>query len=97
MSDWFKFRIIFRHDDVINHAINNIFYRQDHIAMIDLHVKFNYDISNRFRVIMKNVLNSLIKEYKRPPLSSRSDNNVTIIIYFFVDNLNMIFPFLKSN
>ena len=48
--------------DIINDAIN-IFYRLGDVAMTHLHIKINDHISNCFKVVMKNVLISFIKEY----------------------------------
>ena len=52
-----------KHGDVINKAINNIFYKHAHTAMAHLHIKFNDHNSKRFRVIAKNVPISFKHEY----------------------------------
>ena len=56
-------------------------YKYSHNPKINMHSKFNYDIFVRFLVVMKNVLISLIKEYRGPTLRSSCDVITMKLVY----------------
>ena len=64
----FKIWPILLPGDVINDVMNIYLYNCSHKLMIPMHRKFNDDICARFKVIMKNVVISFIKEYNGPTL-----------------------------
>ena len=65
--------------------MNIYLYNCSHNFMIPKHRKFNDDIFARFLIIMKNVVISLIKEYRGPTLRPPCDviDDVIIMKYLF--------------
>ena len=62
-----------------------------------MHRKFNDDIFGRCLVIMKNVVISNIKEYRRPTLRPRCDviDDVIIMKILFLTQFGTIFSYLR--
>ena len=65
---------------VINDVMNIYLYNCSHKLMIPMHRKFNDDIFARLLIIMKNVVISFIKEYRRPNLRPPCDVFDDVII-----------------
>ena len=68
--------------------------------MVHLQIKISDHTSNRFRVIVRNVLISFIEECRKLTLSSCCDaiSDVTVMKYtFLLDELYIIILFLTAN